>query len=441
MNNDRKIFEEISAFLVQSNKPVVIVEAVKPFTESRLHLLETAEIRTELNEARASQHLLKQFSATEIAHIQFVAEAVSVLEYRAANEGVRKVDETTEVQEAKDWDEGNSEPGNNFAIFINGKKWKVLPGPRGAKADSPAERKEFDRLRTMAQNKTATTGKKWEVRITGEKITESEELDELSTALLGKYKSAAGKAASAADAVGDYKTGNKRFSGIMKATKKQFANDAKELKQEADHLKFVDEAIEVLKYKSLQNNHNVNQIVTEGDVVHFPQKHPWYAAKTCPKCEGSLVGGKTADGRVKYCMGCGAVYPEPNTNKAARDDRVLKKESEELDELSARTLGSYVKKATVDVAQNSFNSGRKVHEPKEYHKSKQAAKSRIQGVMRAATKLSKNENTEPTNRALWTELVEQARTEFDSYPSIASASWVVREYTTQGGKWMVEDAE
>ena len=161
MNNDRKIFEEISAFLVQSNKPDVIVEAVKPFTESRLHLLETAEIRTELNEARASQHLLKQFSAAEIAHTQFVAEAVSVLEYRAANEGVRKVDETTEVQEARDWDEGNSEPGNNFAIFINGKKWKVLPGPRGAKADSPAERKEFDRLRTMAQNKTATTGKKW----------------------------------------------------------------------------------------------------------------------------------------------------------------------------------------------------------------------------------------------------------------------------------------
>ena len=54
--------------------------------------------------------------------------------------------------------------------------------------------------------------------------------------------------------------------------------------------------------------------VVEGAVVQFPQKHPWYAAKTCPKCgEGPLVGGKTSDGRVKYCMGCGAVYPEPNT--------------------------------------------------------------------------------------------------------------------------------
>ena len=61
------------------------------------------------------------------------------------------------------------------------------------------------------------------------------------------------------------------------------------------------------------------QGVAEGDVVQFPQKHPWYAAKTCPKCEGSLVGGKTAEGRVKYCMGCGTVYPEPNTNKGVAE--------------------------------------------------------------------------------------------------------------------------
>lgn len=53
------------------------------------------------------------------------------------------------------------------------------------------------------------------------------ELNEISNALLTKYKSAAGKNASAADAVGDIKTGNKRFSGIVKATNKQFANDAK----------------------------------------------------------------------------------------------------------------------------------------------------------------------------------------------------------------------
>lgn len=55
-------------------------------------------------------------------------------------------------------------------------------------------------------------------------------LTELSTEMLGRYKKAAGKAASDADKAGDYATGNKRFSGIVKATKKQFDNDAKKKK-------------------------------------------------------------------------------------------------------------------------------------------------------------------------------------------------------------------
>jgi hypothetical protein len=52
-------------------------------------------------------------------------------------------------------------------------------------------------------------------------------IDEISNELLGKYKKAAGKDASAADAKGDFKKGDKRFKGIVKATKKEFDNDAK----------------------------------------------------------------------------------------------------------------------------------------------------------------------------------------------------------------------
>jgi len=47
--------------------------------------------------------------------------------------------------------------------------------------------------------------------------------------LLGRYKKAAAADAKKADAEGDYARGNKRFSGIVKATKKQFANDEKGL--------------------------------------------------------------------------------------------------------------------------------------------------------------------------------------------------------------------
>ena len=52
-------------------------------------------------------------------------------------------------------------------------------------------------------------------------------IQELSNNLLGRYKKKAGEQASAADKAGDYAKGNKRFSGIMKATKKQFSNDMK----------------------------------------------------------------------------------------------------------------------------------------------------------------------------------------------------------------------
>jgi hypothetical protein len=79
------------------------------------------------------------------------------------------------IRDPEDWDEGNTEPGNNFAIYINGKKWKVFPGPAGAYADSPEERREYQRLKDMAQRKSQQTGKKWEVYVTGEKATESVE--------------------------------------------------------------------------------------------------------------------------------------------------------------------------------------------------------------------------------------------------------------------------
>lgn len=53
------------------------------------------------------------------------------------------------------------------------------------------------------------------------------QLNELSNEKLAKYKTAAAADAKKADTEGDYKRGDKRFSGIVKATKKQFANDSK----------------------------------------------------------------------------------------------------------------------------------------------------------------------------------------------------------------------
>ena len=52
-------------------------------------------------------------------------------------------------------------------------------------------------------------------------------LNELSNNTLASYKKKAGADATAADKKGDTKKADKRFSGIVKATKKQFANDEK----------------------------------------------------------------------------------------------------------------------------------------------------------------------------------------------------------------------
>jgi hypothetical protein len=68
---------------------------------------------------------------------------------------------------ADDWDEGNTEPPNNFAIYINGKKWKVFQG-RGTYADDFKEKQHYRQLQDWAQKKSDATGKKWTVHITGE---------------------------------------------------------------------------------------------------------------------------------------------------------------------------------------------------------------------------------------------------------------------------------
>ena len=75
-------------------------------------------------------------------------------------------------RDPEDWDEGNTEPANNFAVSINGKQWKVFKG-RGQYADDSAERKHYYQLKDWAAKKSESTGKKWEVHVTGAPATES----------------------------------------------------------------------------------------------------------------------------------------------------------------------------------------------------------------------------------------------------------------------------
>lgn len=79
-----------------------------------------------------------------------------------------KMDER--IRDPEDWDEGNTEPPNNFAVYINGKKWKVFQG-NGYYADDEREKAQYFKLKDWARKKSEATGKKWEVYITGEPAT------------------------------------------------------------------------------------------------------------------------------------------------------------------------------------------------------------------------------------------------------------------------------
>jgi hypothetical protein len=84
---------------------------------------------------------------------------------------------------------------------------------------------------------------------------------EVSTNLLARYKTGAAADAKKADASGDYKRGDKRFSGIVKATNKQFANDLKKHSGVAEDQ--VNELFEpTLNYYKLSNGKTVQASYT-----------------------------------------------------------------------------------------------------------------------------------------------------------------------------------
>lgn len=75
-----------------------------------------------------------------------------------------------------------------------------------------------------------------ELKKRGEQGVAEEQLDELSPQTLASYKKKAGADATQADKRGDYARGDKRMSGIIKATKKEFDNDAKGVAEEKQRL-------------------------------------------------------------------------------------------------------------------------------------------------------------------------------------------------------------
>jgi hypothetical protein len=117
-------------------------------------------------------------------------------------------------------------------------------------------------------------GGKTKVHFTHRHIKE-ELVNELSTDLLARYKTAAGASAKAADASGNYAKGDKRFKGINKATNKQFDNDLKKHNQVKEETldQQADRAKQLKKFKDMMAGMKLDEVKTGNPGYGYHGQH------------------------------------------------------------------------------------------------------------------------------------------------------------------------
>jgi hypothetical protein len=150
-------------------------------------------------------------------------------DYDASVAGMNKRDSYAYQMDGGANDEGWDEPQRDYTpkpVARKGMYFYNVPAGQDSKAQEVGLfRTKSGKWYSPFQNTRADMffgkGRYWEPK------TNESQLDELSNDTLASYKKKAGADASAADKAGDYKRGDKRFSGIVKATKKQFDNDSK----------------------------------------------------------------------------------------------------------------------------------------------------------------------------------------------------------------------
>lgn len=138
--------------------------------------------------------------------------------------------------------------------------------------------------RSIGQNKA-------EKRLNSESLEIPElQLSELTSNLLARYKTSAHASAKAADAAGNYKKGDRRFKGILKATTKQFDNDLKKHNQ----------YVKTVKEELYDGEKEDKSVATYGKKPKFKTVDPKDSfGDNKPQAAAILTGGKTLTGAVR----------------------------------------------------------------------------------------------------------------------------------------------
>jgi hypothetical protein len=318
-----------------------------------------------------------------------------------------------------------------------------------------------------------------EKRRTGMVREETEQLDEISMQKLTQYKTAAAKSASEADKAGDIKKGDKRFSGIMRATKKQFAKTTNEGVEQIDEERYGffgtknPKIGDKVRHKSGASG-TIKSISTQGKDTHVHFKLDK---------DTKILGIPHKKGEV-------ATFHAKHVTPVNED-------VEQIDELSKSTLGSYAKRAAYDATTRGIKYGEKMNQSGSNTKELNKINKRETGVQKAVDRLAKEsvnegkmhispsgvktnmdpsdddyqmnygknglvakfrkkqgldvetgdkkirkEETEhleeknvPTSPEKWAQAKAQAKAKFDVYPSAYANGWAAKKYKEMGGGW------
>ena len=127
------------------------------------------------------------------------------------------------------------------------------------------------------------------------------QLNELSSKTLASYKKKAGQSASEADKRGDFAKGHKRFKGINKATKREFDNDARGVKEGV-----AEGSLNKGQYEMMMRNGQVKKFIAKDD-ADAKRIAAGHGAKSVIKLRGGVPDGKVSEQGVAEGTDIGAI--------------------------------------------------------------------------------------------------------------------------------------
>ena len=189
---------------------------------------------------RGSNHLLLKEESGKL--VSKWIQDVKPMEDKAMNEGVIQPNGTDKLEPSTSDTGAKAEPKPKGKVkgFITFYNFDTKDSVKEQTDPVAKERMKAQLSIKHAKEKESLADKHAQEK---ENIQTEETLDELSTDLLARYKTASAASAKASDESGNYAKGDKRFAGINKATRKQFDNDLKK------HGQFQEEELEEAKKK------------------------------------------------------------------------------------------------------------------------------------------------------------------------------------------------